>query len=127
MLKALGKQLKTVRGRQGLSLQAAAEPAGITAPYLQKLERGLVMTPSPRVLARLGLVLDVPYLRLMKLAGYLDEPQLAQARSRKPTPHPLQDQALSPEEWRAVGDFIRKLKNQRQAARSNRRPARERQ
>jgi hypothetical protein len=34
------------------------EPAEITAPYLLKLERGQVATPSPHVLGRLGIVLE---------------------------------------------------------------------
>jgi hypothetical protein len=60
-------------------------------------------------------VLEVPYLRLMELAGYLDEEQLAEARVREPSPqlHPLADQQLTSEEWRAVGAFIKTLIAQR--------------
>ena len=84
MLKELGEELKKVRARRGLSLQSAAQPSRITAPYLQKLERGVVDTPSPRVLARLANTLEISYLHLMDLAGYLDEEQLAEARGRAP-------------------------------------------
>jgi transcriptional regulator with XRE-family HTH domain len=115
MLRELGEALKSARQERSLSLQAVADPADITAPYLQKLERGLVNTPSPRVLARLSLALGISYLRLMELAGYLDEPQLAEAQSRRPKPHPLLDQDLSPAEWSAVGDFIRTLRGRRKA------------
>ena len=61
------------------------------------------------------MALDTPYLRLMELAGYLDETQLAEARLREssPTPHPLAGQQLTPEEWKAVGAFIKKLVTQR--------------
>jgi transcriptional regulator with XRE-family HTH domain len=121
MLKALGEELKRGRDQGERSLQAVAEPAKITAPYLQKLERGAVETPSPRVLARLAKVLGLSYLRLMELAGYLDEEQLAEIRLRAPMPHPLADHQLSPEEWRAVGAFIRELKAH---ATKRRRPAR---
>jgi len=96
-------------------LQSAAEPARITAPYLQKLERGSVTTPSPHVLGRLAVVLGIPYLRLMELAGYLDEEQLAAARERAPQPHPLRGVELSAEQWRAVGQFILELKGERSA------------
>ena len=113
MLQQLAEALAEARAKLGLSLQAVAEPANITAPYLQKLERGLVQTPSPRVLARLARQLDLPYLTLMHLAGYLDEEQLAEARSRAKEPHPLANQHLSAEEWRAVGAFIRQLKAKR--------------
>ena len=113
MLKDLGEELKRVRDQRSSSLQAVAEPAKISPTYLQKLERGVVDAPSPHVLGRLAKALDLSYLRLMELAGYLDEQQLAQARSRTPKPHPLSEQNLSPEEWRAVGAFIQELKAQR--------------
>jgi transcriptional regulator with XRE-family HTH domain len=113
MLKALGDELRRAREERGSSLQAIAGPANITATYLQKLERGVVETPSPRVLARLASVLGTPYLHLMELAGYLDEGQRAQLRERAPQPHPLAGQALSSEEWRAVAGFIRALKAKR--------------
>jgi transcriptional regulator with XRE-family HTH domain len=113
MLKALGAELKRARAQRSLSLQAVAEPSRITATYLQKLERGSVETPSPHVLGRLGGTLGVPYLRLMELAGYLDEEQLAALRARAPKPHPLAGQQLSPDEWQAVGGFIDELKARR--------------
>ena len=115
MLKELGSELKIAREAQGASLETVAGPANISAAYLHKLERGVVNTPSPRVLARLAIVLGVPYLRLMGLAGYLDEEQYAEVQQRKPSsdPHPLAGQDLTPEEWRAVGAFIKTLVAQR--------------
>ncbi len=111
MLAELGQELRKARDFKNLSLESAAGPAAISATYLHKLERGVVNDPSPRVLARIALALEVPYLRLMELAGYLDELQLAEARLREdaPKPHPLAGQKLTFEEWRAVGDFIKKL------------------
>jgi len=95
----------------GASLQAIADTAKISAAYLQKLERGEVTSPSPHVLRRLASSLGLPYLRLMELARYLDEVELAEARLREPSPrpHPLASQRLTPEEWRAVGAFIKTL------------------
>jgi transcriptional regulator with XRE-family HTH domain len=66
----LGQQLKTVRQVKGLSLRHVARPAEISPAYLQKLEAGEVGQPSPKVLSRLGKVLDIPYETLMVLAGY---------------------------------------------------------
>jgi transcriptional regulator with XRE-family HTH domain len=122
MLTELGEALKNAREQDGRSLQAAAESANISAAYLQKLERGQVGTPSPHVLRRLGTALNVPYLRLMSLAGYLSEQEercvIADDELRAPR-HPLADQQLVPEEWRAVGAFIKYLTAQRnRAARS---------
>jgi transcriptional regulator with XRE-family HTH domain len=115
MLAELGNELRKAREAKGVSLESVANPAEISAAYLHKIERGNVSSPSPRVLARLAAVLEISYLHLMELAGYLDEEQLAQARMREPSrhPHPLAAQQLSPEEWRAVAAFIKTLVAQR--------------
>ena len=106
-----GKELSEVRKKKRLSLKKVAEPSRISAAYLHKIESGLVNDPSPRVLARIALTLDVSYLRLMELAGYLDEMQLAKARAREtaPKPHPLVGQRLSLAEWQAISTFIKEL------------------
>lgn len=115
VLKALGEELRRARDTRGDSLQAVAEPARISAAYLQKLERGSVGTPSPRVLRRLAGALGLDYLRVMELADYLSREEAAEAarRAPRPRPHPLADQGLTPEEWRAVGAFVKTLKAQR--------------
>lgn len=116
MLEKLGEELHKARDDKGLSLEAVATPAKISGAYLHKLERGVVNNPSPRVLARVAVALEVPYLRLMELAGYLDEEQVAAARARKPKRHPLEGQELTPKEWRQVGEFVKKLVAQRKPA-----------
>ena len=115
MLLELGQELAKAREKKGVSLEAVAGTAKISGAYLHKLEHGVVNDPSPRVLARIALALDVPYLRLMELAGYLDQTQLVKARDREasPKPHPLAGQQLTPGEWKTVGAFIKKLVAQR--------------
>jgi transcriptional regulator with XRE-family HTH domain len=111
MLVKLGAELRKARDQMGVSLQAIADTAIISTAYLQKLERGQVSTPSPRVLRRLASSLALTYLSLMGLAGYLVEEEVWEARLREPSPrpHPLSRQKLMPEEWHAVGAFIKKL------------------
>lgn len=111
MLIKLGIELKKARDHMGASLQAIADTAKISAAYLQKLERGEVATPSPRVLRRIASCLGLPYLDLMQFAGYLEKEELAETRLIEPSPrpHPLAGRKLTPEEWRAVGAFIRTL------------------
>ena len=115
MLAKLGKELTAAREAKGKSLEKIAEPAKISAAYLHKLEHGNVNSPSPRVLARLAQALGISYLRLMELAGYLDEEQLAKVsiRNSSAEPHPLAGQQLTPQEWRKVGDFIKTIIAQR--------------
>jgi transcriptional regulator with XRE-family HTH domain len=67
----LGERLKEIRDLKGLSLAAVAGPAGVSAPYLQKLEQGKVDAPSPHRLYSLAGVLGVSYADLMQLAGYI--------------------------------------------------------
>lgn len=120
MLEKLGHELNDARQTREESLEAVAGPAKISAAYLHKLENGVVNSPSPRVLARLAVALEVDYLRLMELAGYLDETQLARARMREtsPDPHPLAGQQLTSDEWRQVGAFIESLVAKRAAGTS---------
>lgn len=70
MAKSLGNEIQRVRQLRGLSLNAAAKPAGVSATYLQKLERDQVESPSPHRLHRLAEVLGVEYAELFQLAGY---------------------------------------------------------
>jgi transcriptional regulator with XRE-family HTH domain len=50
---------------------SVAEPAKITAAYLQKLERDTVKRPSPNILYALSEELELPYDELMESAGYV--------------------------------------------------------
>jgi len=112
MLEGLGKELRAVRKLRERSLQAVAGSAKISVAYLQKLENGTVNDPSPRVLRRLAGALEVPYYRLMELAGYLD-PDQEERRLPSPVPWVLAGEELSAAEWKAVAAFVRYLKEQR--------------
>ena len=70
MARTLGNELQKVRKLQGLSLNAVAKPAGLSATYLQKLERDQVDSPSPHRLNALAIVLGLDYADLLRLAGY---------------------------------------------------------
>jgi transcriptional regulator with XRE-family HTH domain len=67
----MGRRIRDAREGKKLSTQAAAASSRISPGYLFKLESGLVGTPSPRVLHRVGEVLDIGYWELMRLAGYV--------------------------------------------------------
>ncbi len=112
-MEKLGQELKAVRTARGLSLAAVSEPAKISTAYLQKLENGMVQSPSPRVLKRLAEVLDTPYERLMELADYI-VPGVS-GEGGKPTflEAALRHEELSEEEQRAVLAFVSYLKGVR--------------
>jgi transcriptional regulator with XRE-family HTH domain len=106
----LGEKLREVRELKGLSLAAVAGPAGMSATYLQKLERGEVESPSPHRLHSLAGVLDVSYRDLMELAGYIvpspDEDDPARERGSLLLQALSSDGGLSPEELAEVADFL---------------------
>lgn len=106
----LGDQLRSVRQIRGLSLKAVAEPAEISTAYLQKLEGGEVRQPSPHVLHRLAAALEIPYAKLMELAGYV-VPNKTSAGSV--FDHALSSSDLSADERKAVAAFIAHLREQR--------------
>jgi HTH-type transcriptional regulator, competence development regulator len=91
---SLGAQLHEVRKMRSLSLKGAAEPAGISAAYLQKLERDDVKQPSPHILHSLAEVLGIPYDKLMELAGYV----VPAADKKKVKPGSVLAYALSSED-----------------------------
>src|SRR6476620_2094551 len=91
----LGQRLKEVRELRGHSLRELADKAGISASYLQKLERDQVQSPSPNVLYALSKELKVPYSQLMKRAGYVVP---RGTRERTPVSSSVMAYALSSEE-----------------------------
>lgn len=106
---ALGDALKVARELAEKSLKAVAEPAGISAAYLLKLERGEVTSPSPHVLHRLAEQLGLDYMDLMRSAGYV-----VPDRSAQPTgtlAQALSAQNLTEEEARAVAAFLKHLRS----------------
>jgi HTH-type transcriptional regulator, competence development regulator len=105
--KQLGQELQVVRKMRKLSLQAAATPAGISAAYLQKLERGDVKEPSPRVLYGLSEALTVPYDRLMSLAGYVVPSADAQrSADTSVLGFALSSERLSEDESKALAEYL---------------------
>jgi transcriptional regulator with XRE-family HTH domain len=70
MAAELGRRLRSVRRLRGWSLARAAQEAGVSTAYIQKLERGGVASPSPHKLRDLSEALKIPYAETMRLAGY---------------------------------------------------------
>lgn len=106
----LGRELASARERAKRSLRSVAGASEISAAYLQKLERGQVEEPSPRILRRLATELGIDYRRLMGFAGY-DVPSARQVAN--PLTSRLAGASLTETEERAVAAFIEHLVAQR--------------
>lgn len=73
MVERLSKELKDLRETKKLSLREVEKRTGISNAYLSQLERGDAENPTPQKLQKLASCYGVPYVDLMKAAGYLKE------------------------------------------------------
>ncbi|MGB0384763.1 MAG: helix-turn-helix domain-containing protein [Ardenticatenaceae bacterium] len=71
-----GEYLKMLRERAGISQEALASEAQISSAYISQIESGRRNPPTPDVLRRMAAPLNVPYLVLMRQAGYLHDSEL---------------------------------------------------
>lgn len=62
---ALSENIRTLRGRRGLSQERLALEAGVDRTLVSKIER-MIANPTLAVLTRLAVVLEVPVVRLLK-------------------------------------------------------------
>jgi len=104
---------------RGLSLKSVAEPAQISATYLQKLERGEVREPSPHVLHRIAHVLELSYPELMSLAGYVVPSTRARGGQRRAleSSHALSSEPLTEDEEAQLVEYLTFLRRRGQHAR----------
>jgi HTH-type transcriptional regulator, competence development regulator len=115
----LGLRLQQVRELRGRSLRDVAEDAGISASYLQKIERGQVKSPSPNVLYTLAGKLAVPYSELMRLAGYVVPREGGDRTTMRGNvlAHALSSEELTDEESAAVAEYLAWFRQRRASRR----------
>lgn len=109
MSKTLGSELARIRQLRGTSLKGVGDAAGMSPTYLQRLERDEITNPSPNKLHALGEALDVPYVELMKLAGYVvprEGVPVSESLSRGPLAHALFSENLTDEEIAALTEYL---------------------
>jgi transcriptional regulator with XRE-family HTH domain len=68
-----GRYLKEMRIRRGLSMRELAKRSNLSHSYLSLVESGKRGNPTPEQLLKLAPNLDVDYMELMKMAGYVME------------------------------------------------------
>lgn len=77
-MEELSSFLKNMRLERKKSIRKAAEEAKISHTYLSTLEKGYdprtnnVRKPTPDILRKLSFYYDVPFIKLMELAGYAE-------------------------------------------------------
>lgn len=113
----LAATLGRTRNMKGLSLRAVADPAEISATYLQKLERGDVQDPSPNILYRLAEVLGLDYAALMNMAGYVvpagTDARRHRGRGTSALSHALSAEPLTRDEEAALSEYLGYLRSRK--------------
>lgn len=75
----LGKYLKQLREEKKKSIRKASEEIGISHTYLDSLEKGYdprtnkERKPTPDILKKAAAYYDIPYITLLRIAGYFGE------------------------------------------------------
>ena len=95
---ALGRRIRSLRERAGLSLRAVAEDAGVSESFLSQVERG-VANPSVASLRRIAEALGGSVASLFE--GPADAGRLVRVRDRRRLVHPRrqwEDVLLTPRE-----------------------------
>lgn len=109
----LGQFIQQGRLLKGLSLARAAKKANISAAYQKKLEADDVKQPSPHMLKAVAEALDLEYVALMQLAGYL-VPGEAQRNIASEFGFALSSADLTDDERKAVAAYVALLRQQRE-------------
>lgn len=113
---SLSKVLQDVRKLRGYSLRAVEDATGISNAYLSQLERGDAQKPSPDKLQALAEFYQVPYIDLMRAAGYLQRTEKAAGAPQDDTSAvhaALMSANLTPEEEAEVVKYIQFLRFQK--------------
>lgn len=74
--KEFGSYLRQLRNKKNLTLTELGDLIGYSNPYLSQIETGKKGIPSPDILKKLSVSLEVDYGTLMYKAGYLDDGSL---------------------------------------------------
>jgi transcriptional regulator with XRE-family HTH domain len=109
----LARVIKAKREVKGLSVAKAAHEAQVSPAYLSKLESAGVQRPSPTLLHQLAPVLDISYVELMRLAGYVMPNE-----KKQPTPGlatALLSENLSEEEASHLLTYLKVMRQQQKA------------
>lgn len=113
VVERLSKELKDLREVKGLSLREVERKTGISNAYLSQLERGDAENPTPEKLQKLARCYEVPYVDLMRAAGYLSESADGGPADLSRFQIALMGADLTKAEQEQVLNFIKFLKSQK--------------
>ncbi len=107
MSSPLGQMLRKSREDLGLHLRDVERATGIHNAHLSQIENGTIKRPEPHILWKLAAFYQLEYRSLLRLAGHVTPTDRPQRSVRAVAFQALDD--LSPEEQRAVVDYMERL------------------
>lgn len=115
VVKPLSTLLQELRAAKGCSLREVEKATGISNAYISQIERGDAQKPSPDKLHAIATFYEVPYMELMRAAGYVEKSSAAgsQRRDLNAAEMALMSANLTAEEVDAVVDYIKFLRFQK--------------
>lgn len=113
----LGAHLARLRKAADLTLRQVEEATNkeVSNAYLSQLENDKVSKPSPNILHALARVYGAPYEDLMERAGYFRADAEGSSEGRRGQAATFAIQNLTPEEEKALMDYLAFFRQQRRA------------
>jgi len=107
----LGDLLQKERKKRGWTLREVEAKTGIHNAHLSQLEKGSITRPAPNMLFTLASTYEIPYEKLMQLAGHFTSGRGSRRALQGAALHALEE--LSPKEQRRVLDYMQELVRER--------------
>lgn len=98
--------LKELRENRKLTIRQVETYSGVSCSYLSQVETGKRGKPSPMILKKLAPVYKVPYLELMKAAGYLDDEVIDGAAHEMNYDNKNYNKEISPEAEKRIEEIV---------------------
>jgi transcriptional regulator with XRE-family HTH domain len=108
----LGELLQEERRSRGWTLRRVEEETGVHNAHLSQIEKGAISRPAPNILFTLASLYDLPYEKLLRLAGHFKSDDGEPSRSVQGAAlHALQE--LTWEEQHQVLEYMKHLRRDR--------------
>jgi len=107
----LGDLLEKERKKRELTLRDVEQKTGIHNAHLSQIEKGTIARPAPNMLFTLAALYDLPYEKLMQLAGHFTTGRSTRRSLQGAALHALDE--LSPKEQRRVLEYMQQVVRER--------------
>jgi transcriptional regulator with XRE-family HTH domain len=108
----LGDLLQRERTKRHLTLREVEEKTGIHNAHLSQIEKGSIARPAPNILFTLAALYELPYEKLMQLAGHFTSGRSGRRSLQGAALHAMEE--LSPKEQRQVLEYMQKVVRDRE-------------